>query len=110
MKELFETGLITVFFNFSNYWLSALVYISLFAGFVVQTTILQRLKGTKFRWVYSILLILACIACEILTWTIIGWDRYYLSIVYLGVVGNVIGAVIATMVYWIKQRSFFYKQ
>ena len=110
MKALFDTGLITVFFSFSSCWMSALVYISLFAGFAIQSTVLQRLKGTKFRWVYSVLLILTCIACEILTWTITCWDRYYVSIVYLGAVGNAIGAAIATMVYWIKQHSFLYKQ
>ena len=104
MKELLKTGLLTVFFNFSSQWLSVLAYISLFAGFAMQAILLHKQGKPKIRWIYPAILALAILVCELLTWTITGWDRVYISLVYLCVLGNAFGVILAAIVHGVKQR------
>ena len=109
MKELFEIGFFMCLFNFSNIWLSITEWFCVLVGFLIQYILLRKGRGMATKWGFPCLLLVGIIISECMVWTITGWDRLAVALIYGFIVCLMLGAVLAWLVYrlpgWIKKDN-----
>ena len=104
MKNLFEIGFFSVFYNWSSWPLTAAAYFCVLTGFFIEHLILRRNKTKAAKWIYPAILLIACIIGEALTWAITGWNVLAVLIIYGLAISNGIGVMIAALVYQMRRR------
>ena len=103
--ELFEIGFFTALWNWSNPFLTVLVYTFIVIGAVIQLLLLKKCLKTITRWsligICGIGIVISECACQVIT----GWDRLAIDIIYGIIVCLVIGAGIAGAASMIRKRG-----
>ena len=92
--ELFEIGFFTALWNWSNPFLTLLVYVFIVMGALIQLILLKKCRKTITRWSLLGICGIGVVFSEC-TWQVItGWDRLAIDIIYGVIVCLTIGAVI----------------
>ena len=102
--ELIEYGFFEAFWNWSNPVLTLLIYLCVLIGAAVQYLLLKKCQKPVLRWALIGLCVLGILVCEYAMIFITGWDRLGITILYGFVICILLGAVIMTIVQWIKNR------
>ena len=100
--ELFEIGFFTAFINWSNWWLSALIYACAAGGFALQYFLLKKCRRAAARYWTDLLDAVGILFSEAWWHTVTGWDRLAVDIVYGFFVCLLIGHLIALPVFRIR--------
>lgn len=82
IMELFELGFFTAFWNWSNPFLTVLVYLFVLIGSLIQLLLQKKCRKIPTRMSLIGICIAGIIFCECVLQTIIGWDRLGIHIVY----------------------------
>lgn len=87
MKELFEIGFFTCLVNFAgNIWLSLMEWFFVLAGFLAQYILLRKTRRLVTKWIFPCILLAGLVVGEWMVWTVTGWERFFVVIIYgLGV-------------------------
>ena len=103
--ELFEIGFFTAFVIWSNFGLTAAVYVGVALSFSLQYLLLKKFHRAVTRyWTYMLDLV-AILACEIWWHFSSGWDRLAVDFIYGFFVCLLIGHLSALIVYRIRNRN-----
>ncbi len=97
--ELVQMGGLQLLVDFSNPYLSIPAWIVLLLGIWLQYFLLKKKKAKS----YAAVLAFGVLASEVLCNAITGWDRLLPMLLYAVVLYLIIGAVIATVIYYIKR-------
>lgn len=92
--ELFEIGLFTALWNWTNPILTLIVYSCILAGMIIQWFFRKKYMISSIRWSFVILCLAAVIMCECFWHFITGWQRLTVDIVYGSVICMMLGALI----------------
>lgn len=103
--ELFEIGFFTALWNWSNPFLTVLVYAFIFAGAVIQLVLLRKCRKPVFRWSLIGICVIGIALSECAWHVITGWDRLAIDIIYRIIVCPAIGAGIAVVTSMIRKRG-----
>ncbi len=94
---LTEIGFWQLFWNFSAWELSVMLYGCVAAGFLIELIFLLKCRRAAVKRAFLALVILALIACECAYHLAAGWDEVAILFVYGGVLGVLLGAVLAVL-------------
>ena len=104
MKELVEIGLIQALFNFANIWLTLVLWVCILIGGLIQYVLLKKCTSWA-KWVFAGVLGISAIICEVLSHIITGWDLLGVLIIYGGIFVTLIGVIISTGIYHVKNKE-----
>ena len=103
--ELFEIGFFSALWNWSNPFLTVLVYAFIAIGALIQYALFRKCRKPAMRWsligTCGIGIVFSECAWQIIT----GWDRLAIDIIYGIIVCLVIGAGIAAVTSMIRKRG-----
>ena len=102
--ELIEYGFFEAFWNWSNPILTILVYLSVLTGLIIQYLLLKKCQKKIFHWALIGLCAIGVLLSEYILIFITGWDSLGILISYGFVICILIGAVLMTIIYGIKNR------
>ena len=102
--ELFEIGFFTALWNWSNPFLTILVYAFIVIGTVIQLFLIKKCQKTITRWSLLGICGMGVVFSECAWQVITGWDRLGIDIIYGIIVCILIGAAIPAAVSMIRKR------
>ena len=103
--ELIEYGFFEAFWNWSNPVLTLLIYLCVLIGAVLQYLLLKKCQMKIFRFGLIGLCVIGILVSEYALIFITGWDSLGLLILYGFVICILLGAVLMTIIQWIKNRK-----
>ena len=103
--ELFEIGFFSALWNWSNLFLTVLVYAFIVVGAVIQLILLRKCRTPITRWSMIGICVIGIVISECAWQMITGWDRLAIDIIYGIIVCLVIGAGIAAVTSMIRKRG-----
>jgi hypothetical protein len=102
--ELFEIGFFSAFIIWSNFGLTAAIYVGVGISFALQYLLLKKCRRALARyWTYALDLV-AVLVCEIWWHLETGWDRLAVDIIYGLFICLLIGHLLAAIVYCIRSK------
>lgn len=101
--ELFEIGFFTALWNWSNPFLTVLVYAFIVMGALIQLILLNKCRKTITRWSLVGICGIGIVISECAWQVITGWDRLGTDIIYGIIVCLLVGAGITTAVSMIRK-------
>jgi hypothetical protein len=104
IAELFEMGLFTIFWNWSDPILTAIVYAFVIVGVIIQIILQKKCRKPKTKWLLMGICGVGIVICECLYQVITGWDRLAIDIIYGLVICLLLGAIITTIISALKNR------
>jgi len=103
--ELFEIGFFTALWNWSNPFLTVLVYAFIVMGAVIQLILLKKCRKTITRWSLIGICGIGVVFSECAWQVITGWDRLAIDIIYGVIVCLALGAGITAVASMIWKRG-----
>ena len=100
---LFEIGFLQLFYDFSAWELSVMVYGCVILGLAVQAILFKCCRG-KGKWAFFALLGAALLACEIGYHVITGWDELLTLFFYGAALCLLLGALLAALLRALKRK------
>ena len=103
--ELFEIGFFTALWNWSNPFLTVLVYAFIVMGALIQLILLNKCRKTITRWSLIGFCGIGVVFSEFAWQVITGWDRLAIDIIYGVIVCLALGAGITAVASMILKRG-----
>lgn len=103
--ELFEIGFFTALWNWSNPFLTVLVYAFIVMGTVIQLILLKKCRNPVSRWSLFGICGIGIVISECAWQVITGWDRLAIDIIYGVIVCLSLGAGIIAVASMIWKRG-----
>ena len=103
--ELFEIGFFTAFFNWTNPFLTALIYSFVLIGAVLQIVLLKACRTFIMKWALVIFCGFGILVCECVWRMITGWDRFALDFLYGAFLCLLLGAIMGIVILLVKSRK-----
>jgi len=103
LVELFEIGFFTALFNYTNIYLSLMVWLCVAVGAVLQH-FFQKSSHSFVRWGLPVACIFGVLMCEGTAAVTTGWDRLAVYIIYGLLVCLLLGAGISVLAAYVKNR------
>ena len=103
--ELFEIGFFTALWNWSNPFLTLLVYVFIVMGALIELILLKKCRKTITRWSLIGICGIGIVISECAWQMITGWDRLAIDIIYGIIVCILIGAAITAAVSMIRKKG-----
>ena len=103
--ELFEIGFFTALWNWSNPFLTLLVYVFIVMGALIQLILLMKCRKTITRWSLIGFCGIGVVFSECAWQVITGWDLLAVDIIYGIIICLVIGAGITAAASMIRKRG-----
>ena len=100
--ELMEVGFFDAFWNWGNVYLTAAVYLCVLIGCGIQYLLLKKCQTSSLRWMLVGLCAFGVLFLEYTLYFINGWESLGLLLLYGGVLCVLLGAVLMTILYKIK--------
>ena len=105
IAELFEIGFFSAFIIWTNFGLTAAIYVGVALSFTLQYLLLKKCRRAAARYWTYVLDLIAILACEIWWHLSSGWDRLAVDIIYGFFVCLLIGHLSALIIYRIRNRN-----
>jgi len=105
IAELFEIGFFTAFWNWSNPFLTALVYFFVIVGVILQLILQKNCRKPTMKWLLIGLCGIGIIISECLWQVITGWERLAVDIIYGLTTCLLFGAVITILISALKNTK-----
>ena len=96
--ELFEIGIFTALWNWSNPILTILVYCCVATGLLIQFVLLKKCHKSPKRWTLIGLCGVGIVASECAWQVITGWERLSIDIIYGMIICMMVGAGLAVAI------------
>lgn len=100
--ELFDIGIFTALWNWSNPILTILVYCCVATGLLIQFVLLKKCRKSSMRWSLIGLCGVGIIASECAWQVITGWERLGIDIIYGMIICLMVGAGLAVAISMIQ--------
>lgn len=96
--ELFEIGIFTALWNWSNPILTILVYCCIAIGLLIQLVLLKKCRKSPKCWTLIGLCGVGIVASECAWQVITGWERLSIDIIYGMIICMMVGAGLAVAI------------
>lgn len=96
--ELFEIGIFTALWNWSNPILTILVYCCVATGLLIQFVLLKKCRKSSMRWSLIVLCGVGIVASDCAWQVITGWERLGIDIIYGMIICLMVGAGLAVAI------------
>ncbi len=102
--ELIDIGFFEAFWNWSNVYLTILMYLSVLLGAAVQYLLCRKCQRPFFRWSLIVLCLIGILISEYALIFITGWGSFSILLIYGFILCILLGAVLMKIIHWMKNR------